>query len=244
MIHIYSCNYNSGKHIEEQIQSLVKQKNKNFRYTIIDNDSRDSSYEYIKQNKIDLPSYSIIFNEKNIGKAKAINDVISNDKHIKDGDIVFSLDSDISLISDEYITLIYDIWNLYESKVSCLVGSQSCNSLFKRQIKYNISKNGYEYFVPQEGYGNGIAGGALITSYENWKLIGGYDTTKGIYGSVDGIGLLKLYTQTKKPICVINNLMVYHPDDDDIGYREWKDKVQHQQLTIGKCIEEKGFYDL
>lgn len=244
MIYIVMCNYNKLEEMKKSISSIKEQFNDNVKLLIVDNTSVDGSIDWLKNNKnID----KVILNKYNKGKAKAINNLIKEtDKEIgiDNDDLIFNLDSDISIISDNFFEKVEDIWRIVSEKVSCLVCIQDGNNLFKRNFHFNHSSIGnFDYFIPSEGFGIGIAGGAMITSYKNWKSVSGYREDRGLYGFNDGGLLLDLYQKTQKPICVIKNLKVFHPFETNEEYKRWKEMAQNQQINFNKCTEEKGFFD-
>jgi len=123
-----------------------------------------------------------------------------------------------------------------------MVCTQTGNSLFKRNFKWTDSEKGFQYFVPPEGYGHGIAGGAIIVPYKNWTAVNGYKEGIGIYGGNDGNLTLSLFNKTKKPISVIKDLVVFHFPEDSKEYQQWKDN-QHQSIIKTGKSDNKGFYD-
>lgn len=244
-IYIISCNYNIKENIlKDNILNNQKiiNNSRNILYSIIDNNSTIEKTDFKAISNIIYISLN-----KNIGKAKALNLLVNklNDKYlISDNDLIFSLDSDIKITNPNFFSIVKNCYKLFEKdKISCLVCSQVGNSLFKREINYLEFNKEFSYFLPEEGFGYGIPGGGLLTTFKNWKLVGGYDERKGIYGSNDGTLFVNLNKITKLPICVIKELEIFHPFEDDTKYKEWKEKAHKQQLTYGRCIEEKGFYD-
>lgn len=251
MINTFICNYNAGKFLHNTFDALRKCDRKNTAIRLIDNASIDFSELLIAKEIDEMCTTDPVlttanFKRNNIGKSKAINEEVkkfSDCTIINKSDLIFSMDSDLQILNPNFFTEVERIWNLVHNRVSCLVCWQEGNSLYKREICFYDSGKGFNYFVPKEGYGHGIAGGGIITNKENWDLVGGYRENCGLFGGDDGFLMLDLYNKTNKPICVIKELNVFHPFNDDIKYRAWKDKCLTQQVQLGKCIEEKGFYD-
>lgn len=242
-IFLVSCNYNvkNLKKIIDNNKNIIGKDN-NILYSIIDNCSLIEKTDFKSISNIIYMSLS-----KNIGKAKATNLLIDklNEKYlIGDNDLIFSLDSDISLNNPNFFKVLHNCYKLFENnKISCIACYQVGNSLFKRDINFLNYKDEFNYFIPSEKFGYGIPGGGLITTYKNWKLVKGYSENRGIYGSNDGTFFLNASNITGYPICVIKELEIFHPFEDDIKYKEWKETAHKQQNKYGKCVEEKGFYD-
>lgn len=246
-IHVFICNYNAGNKLKQTLDSLNQCLSyptcQNVYISVVDNASKDNYLEILQP----FNSALTILNKSNIGKAKALNNLIKqysdSTQHIEDDDLIMSLDSDIYITQASFFDTLQSIWSILKEKVSCLVCFQTGNSLFKRKFEWTDSKKGFNYFCPSEGYGAGIAGGAIIIPYKYWKLVNGYDENKGIYGSNDGNLLYGLYNKTKKPICVIKELEVFHSHEENLDYQKWKDEAHKQQVIYGKCMSNGGFYD-
>ena len=230
--------------MRESIKSIENNINGNVSCAIYDNASKDGSRDYLI-GQDGCNGFDFWCNETNIGKAKALNWLVDNRfDNIKDDDLIFSLDSDLRLVTEKFFDKVQSIWDVIGNKVSCIVCKQTGNSLYKRNIAYRHSDTGnFNYFVPEEGYGHGVAGGALIVPYKYWKQVGGYNEDNGLYGGNDGNLMLRLFQDTGKPICVIEDLRVFHPFEDNKEYQAWKDTAHQQQMVHGKCIESKGFFD-
>jgi len=243
-IYLSICNYNARDKLKETLDSVYKAKplDNDTKVSIVDNNSQDGSVDVIKEYSfLDL----VLYRDTNVGKAIAINELVkqTNDiMKIKDDDLIFSLDSDITLVTDNFFKRVMEIWPVMEKHVSCLVCTQTGNSLCKRSFEWTDSNKGFHYFVPSEGYGFGIAGGAMITPYKYWKKIGGYREQLGIYGGNDGNALLDLYTKISKPITVIKDLEVFHFEEENKEYQKWKDDQHQSMLSIGRSFS-AGFFD-
>jgi len=241
IINICICNYNAGNKLKDTLDSISKaKKNHNINVVVFDNASKDNSKDIIIDHKIINHSY---ISPKNVGKARAINYIVSKIlTNISDDDLIFSLDSDIYLIEEDFFDKTIKYWKLLKNHVSCLICWQEGVSLYRRQLKFQ-KYNKLEYFVPSEGYGYGIAGGAMLIPYKNWKAVNGYRENCGLFGGDDGNLTLDLFRTIKKPICVVKNLRVFHPGDNNIEYRKWKDEALIQQIKNGKCLKNKGFFE-
>lgn len=110
MITVLTPTYNRGYIIDKAYKSLLKQKNKDFEWLVIDDGSTDNTEEiidkFIKQNKINIKYYK----KKNGGKHTAVNYGVKKAK----GEYTIILDSDDMLTSDA-IEKIKEYWNKYSS---------------------------------------------------------------------------------------------------------------------------------
>lgn len=83
MIKIIIPNYNGEPHLKECLDSLREQTYKNFSILIVDNNSKDNSVKFIKQ---EYPEVELLLMPTNTGFSKAINEGIKHslkDKEIK-----------------------------------------------------------------------------------------------------------------------------------------------------------------
>ncbi len=242
------CNYNASTHLQTVFDS-IKENRKNLKedlkvkVSVVDNASKDGSQTILKRFQDEGLIDTLVLSEANVGKAIAIDRLVfeAGKNGLKDDDLVFSLDSDISLIADDFFTKLDDIWTKVAGKVSCIVCQQLGNSLFKRKMNWRNSGKGFDYFA--DPYGEGIAGGAIIVPFRHWKMVNGYDTSRGLYGGNDGQMMLNLHRMLNMPVCVIRDLTVFHPYEENLNYIVWKKEAHKQQMSHQKCIFSKGFYD-
>lgn len=253
MILTVICNYNAGKKFDDCINSVVKYGICNS-IAVFDN----GSTEDIKKSGYDANSicerYGITnlripsdygHTERNIGKARGLNHLV--DEFGKNNKIILSIDSDITLTNPDFYKTLITVDKYIGEKVSCFIGNLGKTYVSKRNWNWRDVKlddnMSFRYFVPEEGYGCGIAGGCIAVRYDHWKTIGGYVTKNGLYGGNDGNMMLNLHQKTKLPICVIKEMSVYHPEETDKGYMKWKKKAHDDQINYGKCLTQKGYYD-
>lgn len=247
MIYIAMCNYNAGNKLRDSLESIKAQTSLDkAKIWLIDNGSRDNPQEIIK----DYPFVNSIILEKNIGKAAALNLLVSKIPDITRYDILMNLDSDIVLTKPDFLDSVIRIWNTAKTKVACLVCFQTGNSLFVRKFAWTSSASGdFHYFCPSEGYGKGIAGAGIIMEYESWTKVGGYVTncaineTSPIYSTDDGFLMVKLWRATGMPICVVKELEIYHPSEDNKDYQNWKNRIHQEVIKHGKVLTTSGFFD-
>ena len=247
MIFVAMCNYNAGNKLRDSLESIKAQTNlDNAKIWLIDNASKDDPQQILK----DYPFVNSIILQKNIGKAAALNLLVSKIPDITRYDILINLDSDIVLTKPDFLDSVKRIWELAKTKVSCLVCFQTGNSLFARQFAWTASASGdFNYFCPKEGYGKGIAGAGLIMEYDSWSKVGGYvsdcaiNGTSPIYSTDDGFLMVKLWRIANLPICVVKELEIYHPPEENADYQNWKNKVHQEVIKHGKVLTTSGFFD-
>lgn len=113
MLTILTPAYNRGYIIDKVYRSLLKQKNKDFEWLIIDDGSSDDTKKivdaFIKESKIKIKYYY----KKNGGKHTAVNYGVEKAK----GDYILILDSDDYLTSDA-LEKIKKYWNKYKKNDS------------------------------------------------------------------------------------------------------------------------------
>ena len=82
--------YNRKDYLKRCIDSIISQKVKNFEIIVVDDNSTDNTYEFIKEN---YSFVKIIRNEKNLGPANSRNIGFENSS----GDYIMFIDSDVYL---------------------------------------------------------------------------------------------------------------------------------------------------
>lgn len=126
---ILICNYNEErtKNLKNTLQAVKNNKLENTLIGIIDNASKDKSKELITQyaQLFDV----IIFNKKNIGKAKALNKLlqyfIATYQININEDIIISLDSDIIMCKD-FIKISEQVFATYPECILFTTYGKSC----------------------------------------------------------------------------------------------------------------------
>lgn len=94
MIGIVILNYNTQEETVECVESIVKTTNSNYKIYIVDNNSKDKSYERLKRLYLNYDSIEVIKSEKNDGYSAGNN--LGIKKALSDGaDVIFLSNSDI-----------------------------------------------------------------------------------------------------------------------------------------------------
>ncbi len=103
--------WNASKYIDLCIDSVVGQKNQNFKMIIIDDVSTDDSCQIVKNKITESSNIELIENSRKKYKLKNFDDLISDRSLIQDDDIVVELDGDDWLADNSIIDTIYETYN-------------------------------------------------------------------------------------------------------------------------------------
>ena len=66
LVSIVIPTHNRKKHVERLINSILENTYKNIEIIVIDDDSTDGTYEYLKEKFGNLPNFKIVRNNKNL----------------------------------------------------------------------------------------------------------------------------------------------------------------------------------
>jgi glycosyltransferase involved in cell wall biosynthesis len=111
MIKIVSCFCNVENYIEKCLDSVLSQKNKNFKMFLIDDLSTDSTIDKIKKKINNDDRFHLIINNQKKFKLKNLHQLLSDENLFDNDDIVLELDGDDWLFYDYVIDLIYEKYN-------------------------------------------------------------------------------------------------------------------------------------
>lgn len=193
--------------------------------------------------KANIPSAKVFRFEKNYGKAKVVNDLVSDyviDK--PDTQFMFTMDSDIQFTLDQKhffdrlilaAQVLQDVSKKPFGMISLDQKGECCHWYEPRtgytgmNQKINYKLNGIGEEIQEEmvwpSDGCGIAGGALFVNLIIWKLIGGYRSFNTEYAGDDGF-YLRDVQQAGNAVSILKTLSIIHPiPEDDPQYRKWKD---------------------
>ena len=168
---------------------------------------------------------------ENIGKAKAVNEVVILENY--DFDYLISLDSDMICIDKQWLPKMLTTYIGYnrEPLVNSSKGIVKLGCLCSNQLGYNVHKctekdlaiSIYDYTIISSSQNIGVAGGLLMTDIGTWKLLGGYNTSK-IYGTDDGYYNVDCYKHNLLS-GYLKEVSFYHPYEFNDEYRKWKNDV-------------------
>lgn len=228
--------YHQDERVKNSLTSIAKevQRSKHDIYIAIgingaSNELKNWIFETFKETP---KSYIEVF-DTNLGKGKAVNELYKICK-VKGGgmDFIFSVDSDlvfphpIACFIDQMVSS-YQEANHNLSYVLAGVSAQQngvCCHLQEGFSKITLN----EWVFRKYDRNTGIAGGALLIYAPIWDTIGGYRAFN-LYGSDDGHFMLD--SHNKGYVVLMNeSLAVYHPEEKDQGYIDWKVKSARNEL--------------
>ncbi len=193
---------------------------------------------------------------KNIGKPSVVNRITEGRKF----DYLVSLDGDMICIQPYWLKGMISIYEEYNRSPSitgtiknksfrvplgALCGYQFGNSCHAVDLKQPYVKQrpvGAYNIVTTLGNG-GIAGGILMTDYDSWKTIGGYETST-IYGGDDGYYCGQCHN-IRKLVAYVKEIGFYHPYEINKQYQDWKVRALQMINKDGPGLskdEMKGFF--
>ncbi len=216
-------NYNGKPHLEECINSIKNQSYQNYKLIVIDNNSRDGSASYIRE---DYPDIELIENKKNIGFGKAINKVLKLKTSDKDIDFFGILNNDIRLDA-------HWVKNLIDySKVNPKAGILSGKILLYHWPKYinstgvNINYFGYgwdrNFFdldketKTESGPVLAVTGSATLVKREVFAQIGLYDNDYFMYYE-DSDLCFRTWKYTDFTVDYVDDAVIYHKFSASLG---------------------------
>lgn len=186
-------NYNGEKYLKACLESLMEQSLKPDEIIIVDNDSKDGSVQYIKDNFGD--KVTLICLDNNYGFSKAVNEGIKKNK----SEFVALLNNDTELDRD-WLKELYNCIRSDEQIFSC------CSKMLRFVEREIIDDAGDEYTL--FGWGAKIGDGKLSSEYEESREVFSSCAGAAIYRSsiLEEIGLFD------------ENFFAYL-EDMDISYR-------------------------
>ena len=110
MISIITATYNSAKTLNDTIQSVLRQTNKDFEYLIIDGGSTDETLDIVKSYETEFSGRLKWVSEKDEGIYDAMNKGIK----MASGDVVGILNSDDYFTSDDILQTVADAFKCQE----------------------------------------------------------------------------------------------------------------------------------
>jgi hypothetical protein len=175
---------------------------------------------YIKNNTL-FKEIHVFDGNFNYGKPRIINLMT---KKYDVFDYIVSMDSDMTCIDSKWLKKFLYTFDLYNGKkqLGVLCANQTGNNVhFVESLKDRIKVKVYDGLnITYSEKNEGVGGGVLITNRLNWNSIGGYRAFN-IYGSDDGHFALDCLRAGKIFAC-LDDVVFFHPFDDDKKYSEWK----------------------
>jgi len=109
LISVFTVNWNGRKWLKRCLTSLKRQTYTNIEIIVVDNASSDDSVKYIRKN---FPTVKIVFNDKNLGLAQAINIGVKNSL----GKYILFVNNDTWVKSD-FIETLHDFYTNHDYAV-------------------------------------------------------------------------------------------------------------------------------
>jgi hypothetical protein len=212
VIYTFIYNNNYGDRLTESLLSINKTEDT---YVTLANNNPDAYNLSISQNfseKIDNTINSVAESSKSILINQAISSV-----DIKPNDLIFVLDGDIKLLSYQFFNSLYEISQKILKELSCIICYHK--NYYKVNINYKWQRyKGYTCYIPMDGYGLGVAGGAIATYYKNWAKINGYRENIDNPYECDSFLMYDLYRDGLNPVCLVRDLCVFQPVNNEKMY--------------------------
>ncbi|MBW9156998.1 glycosyltransferase family 2 protein [Clostridium tagluense] len=185
-------NYNGQKYLKDCLDTLFKQSFKSFETIIVDNASKDGSYDFILEN---YPQVKLIYLKENYGFSKAVNEGIK----VSDSEYVVLLNND---------TEVGSYW--LENLVNCIESDEKIFSCCSKMIRYSerekVDDAGDEYNILGWAYkrGDGVS-------------INKYDSDGEVFSSCAGAAIYRKAVFNE--IGYFDESFFAYMEDVDISYR-------------------------
>lgn len=177
-------------------------------------------------------NFQIHLFDRNYGKAHVVNEVTKKLSNKNDDSLLFLCDSDIIFDQDcEYIfDRIVDVVTLIDGLFGKTFGllaldqrEANCHLPTARENSYSLRSWYGTEELKWPAKPSGIAGGALVTTLNAWRAVGGY-RQMGVYAGDDAFFLLDI-GNAGFSYQLVETLWVVHPYDHDRDYALWKQEV-------------------
>ena len=143
---IFTPTYNREKYLKRLYTSLINQSNRNFKWIIVDDGSKDNT-EYIVNEFINEKKLDIIYKKQsNSGKHIAHNKGVE----LTETELFFCVDSD-DYLPENSVELILNTWNSRDPKKKC-IGIVALRGYFDGNIMENAMPQGIKYSTLSDLY--------------------------------------------------------------------------------------------
>ncbi len=246
-IAICASTYNRKPLVQQWLVNLLKHFPPTAYLYIADNGSKDGTKEFLRSVEMDKRITKIIYHDRNIGKAKSMNQLFEIAFKKANVDYFVSSDSDIVVYSDWHNKLL-SVYKDLKSKRSGDIGWVSpIYEAENNPIPHNL-KEVRELCAKRNGYMDNIVcpGGFIMFPRKMYKEVGGY-VINNVYGGIDG-SYLHACRKGGYACGFTDRCMVKHlrggPEYDK--YEEWKRSKQKQLRKHGVYNFKitKGFWDV
>lgn len=198
LISLVIINYNNKAYLNRCLTSILNQTYKNFEIIFIDNESKDGSFEFMKEEYSDKKNILLIRNEVNNGYAGAANQGIK----ISKGKYVMILNPDI-IMEEDFIEKMYKFIN----------SDESIGALSGKLLKYDFENDKKLNYIDSAGIIM-FKSTRCIDRGQNEEDLGQYDNTEQVFGVC---GAAPLYRRSSlEKIKVLDEYF----DEDFFAYKE------------------------
>lgn len=172
---------------------------------------------------------------KNLGKPKAVNEMVTHMERGCPPEYIVSFDSDIIILNSSWLLELVNAFESYEGPFRlgalCPEQLEACCHCLSNPKKYSwkIEKPSRKYSIRYAEGNHGIAGGVLFTSYQLWKSLGGYAAHRR-YAADDGHYAQALWVQGKYYMAILDQVQIIHPGGDAALYNAWKRDIIKNDL--------------
>ena len=199
------------------VRSLLDNTRSDYELIIVDNGSRDGTRDFLKDLETEALPVKVLYNQENVGLAPALNVALHNSS----GEFVCFTANDLVVPEGWDRTLI----DAYRKSESMNVGW--VNPIVRGEVPWKLPR--FEIDEYRFMKGPPIAGACGITERQILDDIGGFQSSRYLYGGVDGLTLSAIRKKGYLT-CWLENVVVVHLESGDRdrykSYYHWKLKVQ------------------
>lgn len=198
LISLVIINYNNKSYLKRCLDSILNQTYKNLEIIFIDNESKDESFQFMKQEYSENQNIFLIRNEINNGYAGAANQGIKLSK----GKYIMILNPDI-IMENNFIEKMYEF----------IDSDESIGALSGKLLKYDFENNKKLNYIDSAGIIM-FKSTRCIDRGQNEEDLGQYDEIEQVFGVC---GAAPLYRRSSlEKIKVFNEYF----DEDFFAYKE------------------------
>ena len=222
MLSVLMVTWNRLYYTLRAVESIFENTTSAYELVIVDNGSTDGTktfLEYLAEKETNIvdSGLRVLYNEENIGLAPALNRALNNSC----GEFVAFAGNDLVVPWGWSATLIEAYVKAESAKIGWL------NPIVEGEVPWklpNFKIEGYSYLK-----GPPVAGACGITRRTILEEIGGFQSSRYLYGGVDGLTLGAI-RKTGRLTCWLENVTVVHLESGDRDrypeYHQWKVNVQ------------------
>lgn len=213
---ILMATWNRLPYTVQAVQALLDNTESESELVIVDNGSADGTRDFLSR-LADPPCVTILYNQENIGLAPALNMALQNSS----GEFVCFTANDL-VVPEKWDTTLIDAYQKAESMKLGWI-----NPIVRGEVPWKLPKFEIEDYSYLKG--PPVAGASGITERRILEEIGGFQSSRYLYGGVDGLTLGAIRRRGYLT-CWLENVVVVHLESGDRQrykeYYHWKLKVQ------------------